>query len=104
MHFKPSRCWIRLKNLDLMHVSVAPAEMKKKQGPKKEFFQYVMNSVSGIPKDRDLNYGISTTAKFKKVKTSGYFPSATGQNSIFGITYVAKKLICQRFIFPMKEM
>src|SRR6478736_2123843 len=102
MHFKPSRSWTRLKNLNLMHVSGVPGEMKKKQGPKKEFFQYETNSVSGILKGRDRNYGISTTEKFKKAKTFGYFRSPTGRNSIYGIIYGAKKLICQRFIFPMK--
>src|ERR1700750_2971853 len=103
MHFKLSRCWIQLRNLDLMPVSEAPGEMKRKQELKKEFFQFVTNSVSGIPKDKDRNSGISTTAKFKKVKTFEYFQSATGRNSIYGIIYVAKKLICRQFIFPMKE-
>src|SRR6478752_4030868 len=98
MHFKPTRCWIRSKNLDLMPALVVPGGMKRKQEPRKEFFRYAMNSARGIPRDKDQNCGIFTMAKFKKVKMYGYSQSATGQNSIYGIIYDEKKLICRRFI------
>ncbi len=51
-----------------------------------------MNSVSGIPKDRDRNSGIYTMVQSRKVKMYVYFRSATGRNSIYGIIYDVKKI------------
>src|SRR6059058_6649995 len=97
-------CSTPSRNLNLTHVSAAPAEMKKKQERKKGFFPYGTNSDSGIPKDSARNCGISIMAKFKKAKMFVYFQSATGPNWMYGIIYAARKYICRRFIFLMKEM
>ena len=37
--------------------------MKKKPGPKKDFFLIVMHSVNGTPKTKDQNYGTSSMAE-----------------------------------------
>src|SRR5450432_583783 len=82
MRCKHIPSWIRSMNLDLMPASAVPGEMKKKQGPRKEFFLSEMNSASGIQRDKDLNSGTSTTGKFRKEKMCAHSRSATGQNSI----------------------
>src|SRR5215475_13508950 len=104
MRCRPIPCWIPSKNLDLMPASEAQEEMKKKPGRKKEFSQCGTNSDSGIPKDNGPNSGISITARFKKEKTFVCFQSVTGQNWIYGIIYVVKKLNCRLFISHTKEM
>src|SRR5450432_300805 len=104
MPCRPIPCWILLRNLDLTPASVVPEGMKKKQGPRKEYFLYAMNSVSGILKDKDLNSGISIMVKFRKGRMYGFSQSVTGRNWISGIISVVKKLISLRFIFLMKGM
>ena len=65
-------------NLNLMRVLVELEEMKKKQEPKNEFFQFVMNLVNGIQKNNVQNYGIFTMVKLTRVKMFAFFQSQTG--------------------------
>src|SRR5664279_1946817 len=104
MPCRPTPCWIPLRNLDLTPASVAPEGMRRKPGPRKEYFLYAMNSVSGIQKDKDQNSGISITVRFRKGRMFGFFLLVTGRNWISVIISVVKKLISPRFIFLMKGM
>ena len=81
-----------------------PEGMKKKQGPRKEFFLCVMNSVSGIRNGKDPSYGIFIMAKYRKAKMYAYSRSATGRNLIYGIISVVKKLNCQPSTSPTSGM
>ena len=44
-------------------------EMRKKQEPKRDFFLIATPLVSGIPKIKDLNFGICLTVEGDRVKT-----------------------------------
>jgi 3'-phosphoadenosine 5'-phosphosulfate sulfotransferase (PAPS reductase)/FAD synthetase len=61
-------CLTPLRNLSLTPVSAADEGMKKKQGPKKEFFLSAMSLDNGTQNYSGLNYGIFIMAVFTKEK------------------------------------
>src|ERR1700733_4296118 len=91
-------------SLALMQPSAAPEGMKKKRGPKKEYFHCAIKRGNGIPAIRGPSCGAFIMDVLGQGNKCAFFLSVIGLNWIFGHTSNGKICSCRPFIFLMKDV